>query len=412
MSQRRGMIPAMNRYRQYQEPQRRRINARPQNDPWVAAGATGLHRDTSGNVIGGYNGEGVSFGSKVRGGGARTPSQPAGGTAPATGNVLNSRINLFKEMEKAGADGITEEMRKKARSLGVADESFNTAVGKIRTNAAATAPTPQEPGSRNPPQPPNQEAPTAPPAPRPEAPRVGKINGRPAGEVLGEMRSNPQYETAPRYGAEIGKANIKSMGIDGAIADYYKRSGQDNQNEVGAKWKTAAGGNSGSPVTAAGESAAKVPASPANSPTPSPALADTGKVDMPDIGKIAGNLGSGIRNVADKAVGKVKAGIGAISSAVAVLPKPTTNAAPPSPVASWKTPPSYNPTVVTINGKKQTVKPGIKNSDFVNLEAPFKAMGKTYRKEQNRGYKTPLRSAAIAGVAGVKTLGREILGRQ
>lgn len=101
---------------------------------------TGIHRGTNGAVIGGYGPDGRPIGTKV----SRQPSwrqggavaQPSTGTAPATGALLNQRQNLFKQMEAAGAAGVTPEMRAQARNLSVTDESFNAAVGRINTNSA------------------------------------------------------------------------------------------------------------------------------------------------------------------------------------------------------------------------------------------------------------------------------------
>jgi hypothetical protein len=143
-----------------------RIDARPQNDPATQAGMRGVHRDTGGNVIGGYSAEGKAYGTKKRAwqapvgfrtGNPSTPGldrlaamQPGAGyravnpytdkTAAATGNVLNSRQNLYKQMQAAGPDGLNEDMRAKARSLGVTDSGFNMAAGRIKSNAAAIAP--------------------------------------------------------------------------------------------------------------------------------------------------------------------------------------------------------------------------------------------------------------------------------
>ncbi|MCW1885530.1 hypothetical protein OKA04_12390 [Luteolibacter flavescens] len=55
---------------------RRRIDARPQNSAATAAGMRGVHRDTRGNVIGGYTAEGEGIGTK--GGNWRKPMDLAG----------------------------------------------------------------------------------------------------------------------------------------------------------------------------------------------------------------------------------------------------------------------------------------------------------------------------------------------
>jgi len=63
---------------------RRRIDGRNQADPAVAAGMRGIHRDTRGNVIGGYTAEGQGIGTKGgnwRGGEGMPPEAPV---APVT----------------------------------------------------------------------------------------------------------------------------------------------------------------------------------------------------------------------------------------------------------------------------------------------------------------------------------------
>lgn len=97
-------------------------------------------------MIGGYYEDGTAFGTKNRTGsrGRSIQQEPqaisSGQTKAATGVLLNQRQALFASMEKAGANGLTEDMRKQARALQVTDEGFNQAAARIKTNAAATQP--------------------------------------------------------------------------------------------------------------------------------------------------------------------------------------------------------------------------------------------------------------------------------
>lgn len=129
------------------------------------AGMRRTHRDTSGNVIGGYTPDGQALGSKQRQGragfgyrtevetpgldrlaamqpGARKKPFDAGNgiTEAATGDLLTKRQALFASMEKAGANGLTDEMRQQARALQVTDSGFNQAAERIKRNAAVVAP--------------------------------------------------------------------------------------------------------------------------------------------------------------------------------------------------------------------------------------------------------------------------------
>lgn len=121
------------------------------------AGHTGIHKDMSGKVIGGYDQSGAAYGTKVGLQGhssLRSPSQgpqgqqsiqepqqssateQTGGTKPATGYALRDRLALKKEMETVGYEKITPEMREKARSMGVADADFNRVASQIKENEA------------------------------------------------------------------------------------------------------------------------------------------------------------------------------------------------------------------------------------------------------------------------------------
>jgi hypothetical protein len=110
----------------------------------------GLHRDMSGNVIGGYTEDGRGFGTRSQPGGglrglakweALNPGKSA--TAPYSppsvdtvaarpgSPLLAQRQKLFQSMQTAGAGGITAGMKKQAGSLGVTGQGFRRALGKI-----------------------------------------------------------------------------------------------------------------------------------------------------------------------------------------------------------------------------------------------------------------------------------------
>lgn len=132
----------MSAKRRYQEPP---IPPTSQ-DGTKAAGIRGAHYGSGGQLIGGYNENGTAFGTKNRTGSRGRSIQQApqtissGQTKAATGVLLNQRQALFASMEKAGANGLTEDMRKQARALQVTDEGFNQAAARIKTNFAATQP--------------------------------------------------------------------------------------------------------------------------------------------------------------------------------------------------------------------------------------------------------------------------------
>lgn len=155
-------------------PVRGRIDTRNQADPAVAAGIRGIHRDTGGNVIGGYSAEGSPMGTK-RGasavGGSATPRLDAGVQTPrldsnpsqpiryGTPEVraaemqsaarkstlsgafgigaqrraenLQGRQSLFSRMQSAGAGGISPAMKQEAAKLGVTAGGWRNALGKL-----------------------------------------------------------------------------------------------------------------------------------------------------------------------------------------------------------------------------------------------------------------------------------------
>lgn len=121
---------------------------------------TGVQKNLSGSVIGGYE-NGIGFGTRQTPQASNRPSVGAGGaaepqpntavptmnrTAPASGQTLIERQRLFKDMESAGSDNISQDMRERARKLGVSDAGFNQAASRIKENSAyspasGTAPT-------------------------------------------------------------------------------------------------------------------------------------------------------------------------------------------------------------------------------------------------------------------------------
>lgn len=224
----------------------------------------GIHRDMDGTVIGGYAPDGTPLGNKRgQGGGAsfsremrQPPSKPA-----ANAYDLNARQNLYKSMEQAGPEGISNEMRTKARSLGVNDEAFNGAASRIRANSAYS------------PQPTTAPAAVAPQAaPIPQAPaktgaadnifggptkveqqiksegqsdwekarsqRIAKQDATRAqglnpqtGQAMGagfDRKTAPPIATRkPQFGADIAKQNLADMGAVGAATDYFERKRLD-----------------------------------------------------------------------------------------------------------------------------------------------------------------------------------------
>ena len=200
---------------------------------------TGIHKDTRGNIIGGYQ-DGVAFGTKA----ARQPAwratpqqqaQPAkpsgiggGGTVAATGNTLNARQSLFKQMEKAGPGGITPAMRDQARSLGVQDKDFNAAVARIDTNARFT---PAKPTPARAPTATAGAAPASGSATRPAQPREGLINGMSASSAI-----NAATASANRAGLE---AQQKWDAMPSAEkARYNAARGKFGNAPTTASWKT------------------------------------------------------------------------------------------------------------------------------------------------------------------------------
>ena len=204
----------------YDPTPRKRIDARPQNSTATQIGMTGVHRDTSGNVIGGYDRYGRGFGTKDSGekfvdprasitprldAGPRTPGLDArdgiGGSAmpneqgivtmtpeqsaarglatpgavpPPSGRptpawraidrapdgsaLLKDRQALYTDMQKAGSGGLTPDMQARAHSLGVSDAAWRRTAAKVPQAPAALIPPVTPPVAAAPTPPPPQAA--------------------------------------------------------------------------------------------------------------------------------------------------------------------------------------------------------------------------------------------------------------
>ena len=217
-------------------------------------------------MIGGYNEDGTAFGTKNRTGsrGRSIQQEPqaisSGQTKAATGALLNQRQALFASMEKAGANGLTEDMRKQARALQVTDEGFNQAAARIKTNFAATQPVkvaataaaaaPSSGGLV--PRPPTLIVPNATPsgkpvgvagaapAPaRPTAPApVSKIGGIPAAEALAITKNRVEQSAAGAPVAPVpmldDNTNVKLKSPETQALDAAEASGTPAVNSTGA----------------------------------------------------------------------------------------------------------------------------------------------------------------------------------
>jgi hypothetical protein len=253
-----------------------RIDGRPQSSWATQAGLRGVHRDMRGNVIGGFTEDGQGWGNKADRGapnagtgwqarmnrssnGNGTTAANSNYVAPATGNILNGRQNLFKEMTAAGSAGLTPAMRAKAQSLGVTDDAFNAAAGRLKTNEAVTPSRPAPNPGATPPGPDPGPGTTPPgPPPRPKAPDpVSKINGIAAADAIAKARPGAEQAwqgkvgARPQFGSDIAKNNIATMGQAGAVADYFARSRADNNRPLMAAVKPVnASANSPMPTAA------------------------------------------------------------------------------------------------------------------------------------------------------------------
>ena len=157
-----------------------RIDARPRNDEATQAGMRGVHRDTKGNVIGGYTAEGQAIGTKSRfrqmGGGRslladgpqtpgldrlaamqRTTPAPSfaeqdrqakekSAMSGAFGGAAQNRARrreLFRDMEsfaKTGSEDLNpKKFGERSRQLGVPQGRFRAAAGKLYGGQKTTA---------------------------------------------------------------------------------------------------------------------------------------------------------------------------------------------------------------------------------------------------------------------------------
>lgn len=173
----------MSRFRTYDNFSNRnntRIDARPKNDEATQAGMRGVHRDTKGNVIGGYTAEGQAIGSKSRfrqmgsgrsllADGPQTPGldrrasmqrptpapsfaaqdraakdqSAASGAFGAAAQNRSKRRDLFRDMQVAGKGGVTDGFRSRASELGVTLGGWDRATNKLTDAPAMIARTDQ-----------------------------------------------------------------------------------------------------------------------------------------------------------------------------------------------------------------------------------------------------------------------------
>lgn len=235
----------------------RRIDTRPQNDPAVASGAYGLHRDTRGNVIGGYDNYGRPFGTKARNGNVPAPTfqpqTPAQATPPVAPSAtprldagvqtpgldsnprqpvrytsaaqiageqqeaaragalrgdfgiaakeradnLEGRKSLFRDMQVVGRGGLTPELRQRAAALGVDERGWNNATGKLTAAPASIA------------------------APAPANPNVLVMGADGYARLAGGATAptNPDWLIKPPapVGAAKARADIAKHGLQGAV---------------------------------------------------------------------------------------------------------------------------------------------------------------------------------------------------
>ena len=378
-----------------------RIDARPKNSVSSQAGIRNAHYGMGGRLIGGYA-EGRGFGTKANGGRGESMPSASTDTAPATGNRLEQRKSLFRNMEKAGANGMTDDMRTQARRLGVGDEAFNAATGRIKSNAAAIAPaipsqaaaqqTSQAAAQRP------QPVANAEPKTQWEMDRFRRV------QKQNEMRANgvnPQTglargadapanspengkPAAPKYGADIAKANIQSMGQEGAALDYFQRAAAEKE-QVAAKQSADTQSKFRESAAITTPNSVSKPSPMPASPFPSPAAP---KVAMPDVKAIAGKVAGGVSALASKAVGAVNSGIGAVSSAMATMPQP-------KPVSKFRKP--------EMSPAATTAKEGMGNPSNDTLQSP-----ESVASEQWAGYKQQAKDLIAKDMQAEKERGQRI----
>lgn len=187
-----------------------RIDTRSQGDPAVAAGMRGIHRDMDGTPIGGYTAEGQAIGTKANASRFRsdvnqsslTPRLDAGPRTPRLDAMakpgssnLQKRQSLFRDMQVAGAGGVTLAMKQQAAALGVKRDGWRNAMGKLPAAPAAIA------------------SPTA--APASGAMVTGGVPAalaRPAGMAMAAA--------APLAGKEKAQADMMKYGVGGAAERF------------------------------------------------------------------------------------------------------------------------------------------------------------------------------------------------
>jgi hypothetical protein len=119
---------------------------------------------------------------------------------------LDQRKSLFRDMQVVGAGGITDEMKGRAKSLGINDRQFGNGMRKLAAAPASIA---------------RADAPTA----KPVVPAVG---GAPA--MLAKPAA-PAAAPAPLAGKAKARADMASYGVTGAaeraIADVRTTQAKD-----------------------------------------------------------------------------------------------------------------------------------------------------------------------------------------
>ncbi len=243
-----------------------RIDTRSQSDPAVAAGMRGIHRDTGGNVIGGYTAEGSPLGTKksvAAVGGSATPRLDAGVQTPRLdsnprqpmiyGNSADRRAqdvsaarsvaadggfgigaqqreqqragrqSLFERMKTAGAGGVTPAMAKEAASLGVTRGGWRNALGKI----------PQPPAS------------------------IAAVNAPPSVQtgvppILASVGAQAPAAVAPLAGADKARADMAKYGVMGAAKRSLETSATAKTQKARQQWRSASAVPSSKPMTPLG----------------------------------------------------------------------------------------------------------------------------------------------------------------
>lgn len=344
-------------------------------------GIRNTHRGMNGEIIGGVTAGGQRFGTKVR---EMAPQLSASATAapqsatprldagpqtpgldsnPAQPTNLDKRKSLFREMQVAGSGGITPEMKQRAASLGVKRGGWDSATSKLTAAPAAVA------------------APGATPAP-----------------VAG-FRAPMAPPAAP--GAPAAPQDLKTR-----VADYWKRSAADKARD--AEKKRAGMAQKGFRDAAGPLAAAKVSGT---APIPK---------NTPSFEKTAG-LSPSFRprrrwhgNFAVTPANEFQAistPPPAPSLAGPPAPKPPsefqalTGGRSPAPAQSQSAPAKPSGAAKI---KKTATQPNVGSDGFVSLGAPFKDASQRFKAEEKKGYKAPLRSAALAAGTGIRRLGSDI----